>query len=444
MTSNDSPPNDIAMEKASNIKKVSLFAAVAVVVANMVGTGVFGSLGFQLIDIPSGFPIMLLWFIGGVLAFCGAVCYAELGAMLSRSGGEYHLLSEIYHPAMGFLAGWISATVGFAAPIALNATLMGTYVGSIFDISSYWISIPVVLIITAIHLGNLSNIARFQIAFTAIKIGMIVALALAAFAIGTAQPISFLPAAGDTDLILSAPFATSLVYVLYAYTGWNAATYIVGEIDNPKRNFPLALLIGTGFVMIIYLLLNASFLYATPIDDMKGVPEVGLVAAQSVFGNKGGMIMGLLISFGLISTISSMTWAGPRVGATIGEDYSLFAFLKRTNRNGVPVWAILVQTLIVIILILSTSFEKLLNYIQAILTLSSLMVVIGIFVMRFKAPKAERPYRAWGYPITPIVFAAFSIYILYFQIKGEPTAFLIGLATVAVGFVTYLLAKNKR
>lgn len=422
---------------------IALPTAIAIVVANMVGTGVFGSLGFQVADIPSGFPIVLLWVVGGVISFCGAVCYAELAAMMPRSGGEYHLLREAWHPSLGFLSGWVSATVGFAAPIALNAVLLGEYMSAIYPVHPAWFSVPVVLLVSAVHLGSLNRIGQFQVFFTSVKIILIVVLAVAAFALGTRQPISFLPRPGDADLILQPAFAISLVYVLYAYAGWNAAAYVTGELKNPRRTLPLALLIGTGFVTVLYVLLNSAFLYSTPIDAMAGKPEVGFIAANQIFGPRGGVLMGLLISIGLISTISSMTWAGPRVTATMGEDYRLFALLSRRNRFGVPAWAILLQTVIVLILVVTARFEQLLQYIQAILTLSSLLTVLAVFWLRFKKPDAERPYRAWGYPVTPLVFSTMSVYVLYFQVRGKPVEVLWGVATLAIGVVIYLITARK-
>ena len=228
---------------------------------------------------------------------------------------------------------------------------------------------------------------------------------------------------------------------MYAYTGWNAAAYITGELRNPQRTLPLALLIGTGFVTVLYLFLNAAFLYATPIEKMTGEPEVGLIAAREIFGERGGEWMGLLIGIGLVSTISSMTWTGPRVTAMMGEDYRMFAWLARRNRFGVPAWAILVQTVIVVVLVMTATFEQLMQYIQALLTLSSLLTVLAVIWLRLRKPNAERPYRAWGYPVTPIVFILMSGYVLLFQIKGRTEEVAWGIVTVAIGAVVYGISR---
>ena len=422
---------------ASVARRITLPVAVAIVVANMVGTGVFGSLGFQVAVLPSGFPVMVLWILGGIISFFGAVCYAELAAMMPRSGGEYHLLGEAFHPLVGFLAGWASATVGFAAPIALNAVLMGEYLSAITSLSPWIFSVPVVIGITAIHLGSLSGIARFQVVFTVLKIGLILVLAVSAFALGTRQPISFLPAEGDGALMAQPAFAISLVYVLYAYAGWNAAAYLAGELKKPQRNLPLAMLGGTAIVTVLYVLVNAAFLYSTPIESMAGVEEVGFVVAKEIFGERGGALMGLLISLGLVSTISSMTWAGPRVMAMVGEDYRLFSWLGRRNRFGVPAWAVIVQGALVLVLVATATFDQLLQYIQAILTLSSLLTVLAVFWLRHRIPTAPRPYRAWGYPVTPALFALISGAVLYFQVQERPVETGWGLMTLFVGLVVY-------
>jgi APA family basic amino acid/polyamine antiporter len=423
----------------SDVGKVGLATAIAIVVANMIGTGVFGSLGFQVAGIPSGFPILVLWLVGGIVSFCGAVCYAELASIFPKSGGEYHLLSKAWNPFIGFLAGWISVTVGFAAPVAANAALLGGYMGSITGLSPLWFGIPVVVLVALVHLGKLSSIGLFQSGFTYAKVVLILVLGLLAFSLGTAQPISFLPAEGDGKLIASGGFAISLVYVLYAYTGWNAATYMMDEVRNPEKTVPLALLIGTALVTVLYLFINAAFLYSTPIEKISGQAEVGLIAAESILGAKGGMIMGILISFGLISTISSMTWAGPRVTAAIGRDHARFQTLGKLNRNGVPALAVILQAAIVLLLVASATFEQLINYVQALLTISSLMVVIGLVVLRLRRPDLHRPYRAWGYPLTPIIFGSLSLYVLWFQIQQKTVEFLYGLGTLGLGVLIYFL-----
>src|SRR5436309_11297566 len=212
-------------------RTIGFVTASSIVIANIIGTGIFTSLGFQLADIQSGFPLLMLWIIGGITALCGALCYGELSAALPRSGGEYHFLSQIYHPGLGFMAGFVSATVGFAAPIALAAMAFGTYLHGVLGFGSpALLSFAVVWLVALFHFKNLQVGSAFQNFSTLIKLLLIGALIAAGLFVHPKQPIDFLPAPGDTTLFFGASFAVALVYVMYSYSGWNAAVYISGEI----------------------------------------------------------------------------------------------------------------------------------------------------------------------------------------------------------------------
>src|SRR5467141_2401927 len=227
-------------------RTIGLVTACSIVIANIIGTGIFTSLGFQLADIQSGFALLMLWIVGGITALCGAICYGELSATLPRSGGEYHFLSEIYHPAVGFMAGFVSATVGFAAPIALAAMAFGKYFQGVFNFGSpVLLSFAVVWLIALVHLSGLKFGSVFQNLSTLVKLLLIAVLIGAGLFVVPKQPIAFLPARGDAMSIFGAPFAVALVYVMYSYSGWNAASYIIGEIKRPEKNVPRSLLAGT-------------------------------------------------------------------------------------------------------------------------------------------------------------------------------------------------------
>src|SRR5271170_1100352 len=237
---------------------VSGVTATAIVIADMVGVGVFTSLGFQVNDLKSGFTLMLLWLVGGIIAICGAVCYAELATMLPRSSGEYNFLRQIYHPAFGFVAGWLSATVGFAAPIALAAMAFGSYFKSIVPQAPPLIlGLGITWLAALVHLRGVRFGGAFHNVWTVLKLILIVAFIVAGFVFANPQPISFAPSTADLSVITGAPFAISLVFVMYSYSGWNAATYIVGELREPIRNVPRALFAGTAIVIVLYVSLNA-------------------------------------------------------------------------------------------------------------------------------------------------------------------------------------------
>ena len=424
-------------------RKIGLFTACGIVIANIIGTGVFTSLGFQLPDISSGFALLMLWIVGGIAALCGALCYGELSAALPRSGGEYHFLSEIYHPALGFMAGFISATVGFAGPIALAAMAFGKYFHGVFNFGSpILLSFVTVWIVALFHFGNLRLGSAFQNVWTLVKLLLIAALIGAGVLIEEKQPITFLPHAADTMAIFSGAFAVALVYVMYSYSGWNASSYIIGEVKNPERNVPRSLLVGTTIVMAAYVLLNAVFLATAPQDEMRGQLEVGLIAGKHIFGENGGRIVGAVICLGLISAISSMTWIGPRVTMSMGEDHWLLRFLGRKNAEGVPANAVLVQLLIVNLLLLTRSFELVVIYIQFALLLCSLLTVIGVVVLRMARPEIARPYRVWLYPIPPIVFAAITVWMMVYLLRSKTTESIAGLGTAIAGFLLYFCARR--
>lgn len=432
-----------------NPRRISLFTAICLVVANTIGTGVFTSLGFQVADLKSGFALLMLWVVGGIFALCGALSYGELGAMMPRSGGEYRYLSEIYHPALGFLSGWLSITVGFAAPIALAAISFGEYFSSVIpglnaEIAAQPIAIVATVVISLVHTHNFRVGSVFQDISTVLKVLLILSFILCGIAISSPQSISFSPSADGLQQIFSAPFAISLVYVTYSYSGWNASVYLASELDRPEQNLPKSLFLGTLFVAILYVLLNFVFLYSTPIDHLAGKLEVGYIAAESIFGSWGAKLMALLISIGLISSISSMVLAGSRVTQAIGEDLPVFKILSKQNRHSVPHYAIFFQMAIVLALTLASTFETVITYLSFTLTLSSCLTVLGVLVYRVTHPKVSRPYKTWGYPITPLIFLVIGLWILIFIFQDKPTESLAGLATIFLGFPVYLFsAKNK-
>ncbi|HUE61532.1 MAG TPA: amino acid permease [Chthoniobacterales bacterium] len=437
-------PQSVRLNSGIPRRTVGFFTACGIVIANIIGTGVFTSLGFQVADIQSGFALLMLWIVGGIAALCGALCYGELSAALPRSGGEYHFLSEIYHPAVGFMAGFISATVGFAAPIALAAMAFGKYFRGVFDFGSpVLLSFALVWTVALFHFGNLRLGSAFQNLWTIVKLLLVGVLIGAGLLIEEKQPITFFPHAADTMSIFSGAFAVALVYVMYSYSGWNASSYIIGEVKNPERNVPRSLLAGTLIVIVAYVLLNAVFLATTPEVEMRGQLEVGLIAGKHIFGENGGRIVGGVICLGLISAISSMTWIGPRVTMSMGEDHWLLRFLGRKNTGGVPANAVLVQLLIVNLLLLTRSFELVVVYIQFALLLCSLLTVIGVIVLRASRPNVPRPYRVWLYPLPPLLFAAITIWMMIYLLISKTTESVAGIVTAIVGFLLYFCAGKR-
>ena len=409
----------------------------------MIGTGVFTSLGFQLLDIQSGFVILLLWFVGGVTALCGALSYAELGASLPRSGGEYNFLSETYHPAVGFVSGWVSATIGFAAPTALAAITFGTYLASVVpELSPRWLATALIIVLAAVHGSTRRASGGTQRLFTYLKVVLVAAFCVLGWTLtDTVQDISFLPTGTDGPLIASSAFAVGLIYVNYAYTGWNAATYVIDELDRPRETLSRILLTGTAIVMVLYLLLNYTFLYVAPIDAMAGRLEVGYVAAQFIFGETGAAIMGVVLALLLVSTVSAMTLAGPRVLLVIGQDFKALRYLARTNPHGVPVVAIVLQSALAVILVLTATFESILVFAGFTLGVSTLCTVAGLVVLRWRRPGLERPYRVPLYPLPPLVFLVLMGWTLTYLLLERPMEGLAGVGILASGAAFYVVSR---
>jgi basic amino acid/polyamine antiporter, APA family len=423
---------------------VSMLTATAIVVADMVGVGVFTSLGFQVKGIPSGFSLLLLWMVGGGVALCGVFSYGELAAMFPRSSGEYNFLRRAYHPALGFLAGWLSATVGFAAPVALAAMAFGEYAKAILPgTPPLALGVGVVWIVSLVGLRGIHQSSAFQMTWTVLKVVLILAFLIAGFALATPQPISFAPSAVDPSHVISAPFAISLVFVMYSYSGWNAATYIVGEMRDPQRSLPRSLLVGTSIVIVLYVALNALFLYSTPIDQLAGQIDVAVIAGRHIFGDLGGRIVGGLICVGLVSSISAMMWIGPRVTTTMGEDMPMLRVFARRSERGVPTTAVLFQLVVATLMLFTQSFEAVLDFIQFSLLACSFLTVMGVIKLRITRPDLPRPYRAWGYPVTPLVFLTVTAFMMYYLVTQRPVQSFIGVLIMASGLAVYYLSRTR-
>lgn len=421
--------------------------ALAIVIANMIGTGVFTSLGFQLMTLQSGFALIMLWVVGGVIAICGALSYAELGAALPRSGGEYNFLGQIYHPGAGFVSGWVSSTIGFSAPVALAAMTFGAYTTSSIlpeasDAVANWtergLAIALIVILTLIHTRQRETSGQFQNVFTAIKVAVILAISLAGLVlVAEFQPISLLPQAEDSSALTSSAFAVSLIYVSYAYTGWNVATYMTDELEHPQHSLPRVLFAGAFGVMLLYILLNAVFLLTTPMEKMVGEVEVGVIAARHIFGQTGAMFTGAVLGVLLISTVSAMTIAGPRVLQVIGQDIHALRFLSKSNADGMPTSAVLVQSGLALIFVATATFDQVLVFAGFTLALNSLFAVFGLFILRIRQPGLARPFKVPLYPVLPLIYLGLTIWTLVYVALERPQEVAVSGILIASGLVLY-------
>lgn len=422
--------------------KIRWKVGAALVVANMIGTGVFTSLGFQLQDVQNTWSILGLWLLGGVLALIGAFCYAEMGSVFRESGGEYIFLSRVYHPVLGYLAGWISLTVGFAAPVALAAMALGEYMGNVLELPPSVMAVGIIILMGLVHSFNLKVSSTFQSFATWFKVLLIAFLIAAGFWL-TSTATAFDFSMGWTAEVLTPSFAVAFVYVTYSYTGWNAAAYIIEEIERPRVNLPKALVRGTLLVTVLYMLLHLVFLKHGQLEALKGQIDVGHIFALQLFGEQGAIIINLLIAFFLISSISAMTWVGPRVSQAMGKDYPLWRFLNRKNKRQIPVTAIWFQVAIATAYVLTGTFESVLLYCGFILQIASLLTVSGVFVLR-KKYKKEASYQSPLYPIFPLIFVVLSLWVLSYLLLQQPVETLIGLLILGLGTGTYFLNPRRK
>jgi basic amino acid/polyamine antiporter, APA family len=414
---------------------LTLTAASVTVVANMIGTGVFTTTGLMAGMGASSGDILLAWLMGGLIALCGALCYGEVGANLPHSGGEYYYLSRLLHPAVGFMSGAVSLVVGFAAPIAASAIALNLYVATVVP---KW-PVPQMAALTIIVLSLLHGLdlhigSRFQTAITCVKVTLIVVFIGGVFLTAPSAPSDLLEI--QPGFLLSAPFAVVLVFVAFAYAGWNAAAYIGTELRTPQRTLPRSLLIGTTLVTLLYILLNLSYLLVVPTSQLKGIEQVGYLVAMKLWGTGVADIVSMLIALTLLCPISAMLMVGPRIAEAMSRDGFLHQGLSRLNRRNVPSRAVGLQALLAAVIALTSSFGSLLIYIGFTLNIFAALTVISLFRLRRENRAQVRV--CVGYPVTPIIFLAFTLWMTVWSISEQPKATLAGVATLAVGFVLYL------
>ncbi len=439
-------------------RDIGLSSALVLVIANMVGTGVFTTTGFIIGELGGGLSLLACWLVGGLFALAGALCYGELGARLPRAGGEYIYLHRAFGPLPAFLSGWISLIVGFSAPIAAAAIAFSAYlVGSdstpwfafelgglqIFRISPA--SLPAcaaVVLLSLVHCHSLGFGKRVQNILTLFKLLLIIGFILLGFWLGQGDMAHITQTIPDA-LPGVGGFAVALVFVSFAYSGWNAAAYLGSEIRNPGRNLPLALTLGTMIVIALYLLLNMAFLYAVPPERMQGILEVGELAATVLFGQSAGTLFGVAVAIGLLSVMSAMIMAGPRVYFAMARDGLFFPGLARIHVNRkTPSRAILFQGAMALVMIMVSAFDQLLIYIGFTLSLSATLTVAGLFRLRRRYDSPDT-FRCPGYPLVPLFFIAGNLWIIIYTVISRPLTVLFGVSTILVGAGLYSIFRRR-
>ncbi len=424
-------------------RRIGGATATLLVAASMIGTGVFSTTGLLVAELGSARAVLAAWAVGGALALCGALSYGELGAALPRNGGEYRLLGRIYHPALGFAAGIVSLVVGFSAPLAASALAFGRYLAAaVPGVPPLAAGIAIVAVLSVPHALHVRAGARLQAAVTALEVALVLAFADAASAHGDASRLAA-PATPPPGGAFGPPFAAALIYVSFAYSGWNGAVYLAGEVTRPSRTLPRALFLGTAAVAVLYLALNAAFLAAAPPGELAGVVEVGHVAATRLLGPGAGRALSALVALVLASSVGAMLMAGPRVYEAMGLDHPSLAVLARRTPHGGPWVAVALQALLAVAMMATASFSGLLRYIGFTLSLVAGLTVLGVVVLRRREPALARPYRTWGYPATPLLFVALSAWMVIHALAEAPASAGAGLATILAALALHRLVVRR-
>lgn len=422
-----------------------------VVIASMVGTGILTTSGYIVAGTGSGTVMLGLWMVGGLLALCGALSVAELAAAMPRAGGEYVYMREAYGPVAGFLYGWVSFIIGFSAPTAITAYAAARYMlGPLPHLppeSAVWVArvaaAGIIVLSTLAHVGAVRTGRWTQDASTLAKIVLLGLLVIAGLAFGRGST-GHLQADVPARLPWSA-MAISLVYVMFSYSGWNAATYLGDEVRSAPRLLPRALILGCASVVALYLLLNVTYLYALAPSEISKLPPAQLeaiaaTAAQRLFGPWIARPLSVAIGVGLLATVSAFILTGPRIYYAMARDGLFPAAAGRLNqRTGAPVAATLAQCACSLALLFSGGFQNVMTYAGVGLSVSAFFVIAAVFVLRIRRPELPRPFRTPLYPLTPALFLACTGWMIVWAFQQQPRWSAISLASIAAGVPVYLL-----
>jgi basic amino acid/polyamine antiporter, APA family len=438
-------------------RKLGLFPATNIVVANMVGAGIFTTSGLLMKGLNNPLLMITLWAAGGIIALCGALAYGELGAAMPGAGGEYLFLSKLYHPLFGFLSGWVSFMVGFSAPIAASALGFSAYfcravpglpawlenAGMISPaVTGKLLAIAVILIFTFIHYRGIKYGARIQNVLTVLKVTLILTLLVAGFTSGKGDLGNFSNGGNIAPGIAGwKTIGLSLMWIMFAYSGWNASTYLGSEIKNPSRILPLSLIYGTGIVIVLYLGINLLYIYGINPESMKGVISIGGLAMNNLFGRSADILFSLLIAFALFSSLSAFIIIGPRVYYSMAKDGLFFKFAGKIHEKFlVPSNSILLQCLIALIMVISGTFEQVLTYMGFALGIFPLLTVFSVFRARREYPGSVRMP---GYPVTQIIYILTGVLILFLSYLERPMESSVATLTVLAGIPAYYIFKSR-
>ena len=451
--------------KPGLLRQLGFFSATALVISNMVGTGIFGFTGFMAGDLGSARLILACWTLGGLFALAGALSYSELGINFPSSGGEYVYLTHAFGPEWGFMTGWVSFFAGFSAPIPAAALAFSDYLGYFFPAlkqanavlvgsgafslrlgAGQLVASALIAAFTVLNCFGVGRTAKVQNVLTSTKLIVIVGFIIAGFAAGSGNWSHFQQHAVRTSpLTLPAQFIVSLLWVMVGYSGWNAATYVAEEVRRPERTLPAAIAAGSLIMAVLYIGLNLIFIYATPLENMKGVIAIGTLSASNLFGPRVAGTFSALMAISILSTVNAMVTIGPRVYYAMAKNKAFFSGAARVDaRWHTPVNAILSQGLCAMLMTL-TPFPDLVVYIGFSLTLFTVLSVASLFVYRRRRPGWQR-LRALeiAWPVVPAAYILVGICMMAWGVIWQPRASLTALATVGAGALVYRFSVSNR
>ena len=454
----------VAMAQQELKRQVGLFDAVMLISGDMIGIGIFVTTGVIAETLPTPGGVLLVWFLGGLLALAGALSCAELSASLPYAGGDYIYIREAYGKLVGFLSGWSSFLVTFSGAIAFLAVGFNGFMSFFFPILAskeaiFSIAIPgfpingtignlfsmaVVLLISGLHYLGVRPGTVTQNILTTLKIGSLLGIIFLGVLFGTGDTAHFSPLFDWQKITNSSVFAAAFIPAIFAYSGWNAVIYIAGEVKDPERNLPRALLLANVIVIMLYLAVNVVYIYAVPVTEMKGALRVSEVATTALFGHQTSAWITAIITVSILGALNVVTMIGPRVYYAMARDGLFFKRLTRVHPTfGTPTNAIILQALWACLLILTETFGALFTYVSVIITLFSALTVGSVIVLRWKRPELKRPYKLWGYPIVPILFILAHLWIVWGSLVQNPWDTLRGVIIVSLGIPAYLIWQNR-
>ena len=440
------------------LRRLGLFSATALVISNMVGTGIFTTTGFLAGDLGEPWLVLGIWLVGAVVALAGALSYSELGVNFPASGGEYVYLTRAYGPTLGFMSGWVSFFAGFSAPVATAALAFSNYLGYFFlalrqeniwfrrswgEISieaggAQMAAAALILLFTVLNLFGVEFIARIQNTLTSIKVLVMVAFIGFGLAVGNGDWSHLRQAAERTSATpLVAQFALSLFWIYVGYSGWNAATYIAEELRKPERTLPMALTIGTVLVAILYLLFNVVFIYAVPLEQMKGVLAIGSLTAHALFGPEAAGVFSALLAVSLMSTVNAMVTIGPRLYYAMAKNGAFVpaaGYIHPKWRT--PVVAILFQGACAMLMTL-VNFGNLMTYIGYLLNLFAMLAVASLFWLRKRPDWQKLPAVSFAFPLVPLLFVVPGVWLVIAGLRFAPAISAAAAATLVSGALVY-------